>query len=152
MMKGWWWWIELKGIGKAGGGAQECLCRRKVACVSVLSFYAHPQMFVHVMCVFVSVWRCVWRCGHPVQRRCVSPVYGGLQTSDSSLESDVCQYRQHGEAALALGQHQSQYLKTGNTHMCIHEHQNHTHTHSRQANNCSRLLSWPGPSSDTSHN
>lgn len=50
----------------------------------------------------------------------VSPEYLGHQTSNSSLEPAVCHYRQHGEAELALGQHQSQYLKTESTH--IHTH------------------------------
>ena len=98
-------------------------------------------------------------CEPPTQRRCVSSVYGALQTLNSSLGSTICHYRQHGEAELTWGQHQSQYPKTGNAHVCTgqttksytHLHA-HTNTHRQQANSCCPLLKWPGPSSDTSHN
>lgn len=68
-------------------------------------------------CVYVEVCTCV----------CVQCV-GGLQTSDSSLEPDVCQYRQRVEAALAPGQHRSQYLKTASSYTCMRKQ---THTGSK---------------------
>lgn len=116
MMKGWWWWRA----GGDGRGGQVYLYRLRAACI---------RLQYDFIFYFLYLFVCTWRRGRPVQQRCASPVYGDLQTSNSSLESSVCQYRQHGEAALALGQHQSQYLKTGSRHTWTHMYQNCTHIH-----------------------
>lgn len=84
------------------------------------SFHERCVCAFFCVCVYVSVevYTCV----------CVCPVCGGLQTSDSSPEPDVCQYRQRVEAALAPGQHRSQYLKTASSYTCMREQ---THTGSK---------------------
>ncbi len=49
-MKGWWWRIELEGIGR-GGLAEGCMCK----CA-----HAHPQKIC--LCIFVCVCVCVEVC------------------------------------------------------------------------------------------
>lgn len=84
----------------------------KDAFVPVLFFFS----LLYVLCLCGGVYVCV------------RPVCGGLQTSDSSPEPNVCQYRQRVEAALAPGQHRSQYLKTASSYTCMRKQ---THTGSK---------------------
>ena len=64
--------------------------------------------------VFLLLSVCMWRCVCV----CVQCVVAS-RPSDSSPEPVVCQYRQSVEAALAPGQHRSQYLTTASSYTCM---------------------------------
>lgn len=79
---------------------------------------AFVSFFVRVfICGGVYVYVCV----------CVQCVVAS-RPQPPSPEPDVCQYRQRVEAALAPGQHRSQYLKTASSYTCMREQ---THTGSK---------------------
>lgn len=109
-----WWWIELEGIGGGfrsvggwGGAPEPAFMKNRFV-----------PFFFFLFCMCLCLCGGVYMC----------PVCGGLQTSDSSQEPDVCQYRQRVEAALAPGQHRRQYLKTASSYTCMRKQ---THTGSK---------------------
>lgn len=82
----------------------------------------------HERCVCALFFPLVYVCVYVEVCACVTTVCGGPRTSDSSPEPDVCQYKQRVEAALAPGQHRSQYLKTASSYACMRKQ---THTGSK---------------------
>lgn len=74
----------------------------------------------------------------------LSLLFRGLQTMNSSLESTVCHYRQHVEAELTPGHHQSQYLETSSTHVRTQAPKSHTELHTTGSKPITAAHYWAG--------
>lgn len=101
--------------------------------------------FMHQRCICMFVRICSRLKKQPFTAEVsVSLLFRGLQTVNSSLESTVCHYRQHVEAELTPGHHQSQYLETGSTHVRIQAPKSHTDLHTTVSKPITAAHYWAG--------